>query len=230
MSVLHDGEKYLIEQYDLALTPGLQLLASASDLAEFNTLTGGLTEARQGFPPLPAVRQELEQIEELVRTQTLIDDRFTRSDFQTQIDREPFSNIHLATHGQFSSQAEDTFLLTWEDKINVKDLDNLLQQDGNNAIELLVLSACETASGDNRAALGMAGVAVRSGARTTVATLWTVRDDSTAILMSEFYRRLVQSDLTKAEALRQAQLALLNNPQYNHPYYWSPFVLIGNWQ
>ena len=230
MSVLHDGEKYLIEQYDLALTPGLQLLASNSDLAEFNTLTGGLTQARQGFPPLPAVRQELEQIEELVRTQTLIDDRFTRTNFQTQIDREPFSNIHLATHGQFSSQAEDTFLLTWSDKINVKDLDNLLQQDGDNPIELLVLSACETASGDNRAALGMAGVAVRSGARTTVATLWAVRDDSTAILMSEFYRRLVQSDLTKAEALRQAQLALLNNPQYNHPYYWSPFVLIGNWQ
>ena len=230
MSVLHDGEKYLIQQYDLALTPGLQLLASASDLAESNTLTGGLTQARQGFPPLPAVRQELEQIKELIKTQTLIDDRFTRSDFQTQIDREPFSNIHLATHGQFSSQAEDTFLLTWSDKINVKDLDNLLQQNGNNPIELLVLSACETASGDNRAALGMAGVAVRSGARTTVATLWAVRDDSTAILMSEFYRRLVQSDLTKAEALRQAQLALLNNPQYNHPYYWSPFVLIGNWQ
>ena len=193
MSVLHDGEKYLIEQYDLALTPGLQLLASASDLAELNTLTGGLTQARQGFPPLPAVRQELEQIEELVRTQTLIDDRFTRSDFQTQIDREPFSSIHLATHGQFSSQAEDTFLLTWSDKINVKDLDNLLQQDGDNPIELLVLSACETASGDNRAALGMAGVAVRSGARTTVATLWAVRDDSTAILMSEFYLRSYQS-------------------------------------
>lgn len=230
MSVLHEGEKYLIEQYDIALTPGLQLLASASDLAEFNTLTGGLTQARQGFPPLPAVRQELEQIEELVRTQTLIDDRFTRSDFQTQIDREPFSSIHLATHGQFSSDAEDTFLLTWSDKINVKDLDNLLQQNGNNPIELLVLSACETASGDNRAALGMAGVAVRSGARTTVATLWAVRDDSTAILMSEFYRRLVQSNLTKAEALRQAQLALLNNPKYNHPYYWSPFVLIGNWR
>lgn len=76
----------------------------------------------------------------------------------------------------------------------------------------------------------MAGVAVRSGARATVATLWAVQDDSTALFMSEFYRGLTQSNITKAEALRQAQLALLNNPKYNHPYYWSPFVLIGNWQ
>ena len=207
----------------MALTPGLQLLASYSDMAESNTLTAGLTQARQGFAPLPSVKQELEQIDELVAAQTLLDDRFTRSSFQAEIDREPFSTIHLATHGQFSSDAEDTFLLTWADKINVKDLDDLLQQQGNNPIELLVLSACETASGDNRAALGMAGVAVRSGARTTVATLWAVQDNSTALLMSEFYRGLIQSKLTTAEALRQAQLSLLNNPKYNHPYYWSPF-------
>lgn len=230
MSVLHDGEQYLIEQYNIALTPGLQLLTSIDTDPEFNTFTGGLTAARQGFPPLPSVRQELQQIDDLVPTQTLINEEFTRSDFQTQIDREAFSVVHLATHGQFSSQAEETFLLTWGDKINVKDLGSVLQSKGDRPIELLVLSACETAEGDNRAALGMAGVAVRSGARTTVATLWAVQDDSTALLMSEFYRNLTQARLTKAEALRQAQLSLLNNPQYNHPYYWSPFVAIGNWR
>jgi len=231
MSILHDGENYLIEQYELALTPGLQLLASPDTPRELNALTGGLTVSRQGFPPLPKVKQELEQINSLVFSQVLINDRFTRKDFQTQIDKESFSTIHLATHGQFSSEAEDTFLLTWADKINVKDLGNVLQQQqGDNPIELLVLSACETAEGDNRAALGMAGVAVRSGARTTVATLWAVQDDSTALFMSEFYRRLIQRNDTKAEALRQAQLFLLNNSKYNHPYYWSPFVLIGNWR
>ena len=230
MSILHDGENYLIEQYDLALTPGLQLLAFSDTPKELNALTGGLTTARQGFAALPGVKQELEQINSLVSSQVLINDRFTRTDFQTQIDRESFSTVHLATHGQFSSQAENTFLLTWAGKINVKDLGSLLQQKGDNPVELLVLSACETAEGDNRAALGMAGVAVRSGARTTVATLWAVQDDSTALFMSEFYRGLTQSNITKAEALRQAQLALLKNPKYNHPYYWSPFVLIGNWR
>ena len=231
MSVLHDGENYLIEQYDIALTPGLQLLAPLNTSRELNALTGGLTTARQGFPPLPRVEQELEQINNLVASQVLINENFTRTDFQAKIDRESFSTIHLATHGQFSSQAEDTFLLTWADKINVKDLGNVLQQRNSNyPIELLVLSACETAEGDNRAALGMAGVAMRSGARATVATLWAVQDDSTALFMSEFYRGLTQSNITKAEALRQAQLSLLNNPKYHHPYYWSPFVLIGNWQ
>ena len=229
MSVLHDGERYLIEQYNVALAPGLQLLESTPNLKEYDVLTGGLTVARQGFSSLPYVKQELEQISQLVSAQILIDEEFTRTDFKNQIDKEPLSTIHLATHGQFSSNAEDTFLLTWTDKINVKDLGNVLQQQSNNPLELLVLSACETALGDNRAALGMAGVAVRSGARSTVASLWAVQDDSTALLMSEFYRGLIQSKLTKAEALRQAQLSLLNNPQYNHPYYWSPFVLVGNW-
>ena len=231
MSVLHDGKNYLIEKYNIALTPGLQLLESPNAPKKVNALTAGLTAARQGFPPLPKVKQELEQISNLISSQILLDASFTRSDFQTEIEQEPFSIVHLATHGQFSSKAEDTFLLTWSERLNVKDLGNVLQQKRDrNFVELLVLSACETAAGDSRAALGMAGVAVRSGARSTIATLWTVQDDSTAQLMTEFYRRLSQSDISKAEALRQAQLFLLNNPKYNHPYYWSPFVLIGNWR
>ena len=226
-----EGKNYLIEKYDIALTPGLQLLESPNAPRKVNALTAGLTAARQGFSPLPRVKQELEQISNLISSQVLIDESFTRADFQTEIEQELFSIVHLATHGQFSSQAEETFLLTWSERINVKDLGNVLQQKRErNFVELLVLSACETAAGDSRAALGMAGVAVRSGARSTIATLWAVQDDSTAQLMSEFYRGLVQSNLSKAEALRQAQLSLLNNPKYHHPYYWSPFVLIGNWR
>ena len=130
--------------------------------------------------------------------------------------------------------------MTWDDRINVKDLDQLLTGVGNRAnladerlrqpIELLVLSACQTAKGDNRATLGLAGVAVRSGARSTLATLWSVQDQSTSQLIAEFYHLLTQSAMTKAEALRQAQLSLLNSDQYKHPYYWSAFVLVGNWR
>lgn len=91
------------------------------------------------------------------------------------------------------------------------------------------MSACQTALGDNRAALGLAGVAVRSGARSTLATLWSVSDESTVELMSEFYRAIATSEVNKAEALRQAQIALLKNSQFQHPFFWAPFVLIGNW-
>jgi CHAT domain-containing protein len=99
-----------------------------------------------------------------------------------------------------------------------------------------VLSACETATGDNQAALGLAGVAIRAGARSTVATLWQVNDYSSAVFMGEFYRELVSvpaAQTTKARALQQAQRSLLknpDNPDYQHPYFWAPYVLIGNWQ
>ncbi|NES82628.1 MAG: CHAT domain-containing protein, partial [Moorea sp. SIO2B7] len=97
-------------------------------------------------------------------------------------------------------------------------------------IELLVLSACKTANGDSRAALGLAGVAVQSGARSTVASLWSVNDRSTSVFMKFFYQELAntQKPITKAEALRRAQVKLLDN-QYKEPYYWAPYVLVGNW-
>ncbi|CAD5932325.1 hypothetical protein PCC9214_01368 [Planktothrix tepida] len=234
MAALYDGKNYLVQNYNLALTPGLQLLASQSlKRNQIKALTVGLSEARQGFSALPAVASELEKIQAEVPTKVLLNQQFTREAVQQQIQETPFPIVHLATHGQFSSKAEDTFLLTWDSRINVKDLDDFLsrrQRGEQNPVELLVLSACETATGDQRAALGLAGVAVRSGARSTLATLWQVNDTSTASLMAEFYQELTQQQISKAEALRQAQLKLLQQPKYQDPYYWAPFVLVGNWQ
>jgi CHAT domain-containing protein len=122
--------------------------------------------------------------------------------------------------------------LTWDGRINVSELGSLLgnrDESQSKAIELLVLSACQTARGDTRAVLGLAGFAVKSGARSTIATLWSVRDESTAALMAQFYRQLTLPKMTKSEALRQAQLELLHQSQYSHPFYWAPFVLVGNW-
>jgi len=241
MSSLYNGQQYLIEKYAIALTPGLQLLEPRS-LGETNlqALTAGLSESRQGFSPLPAVEFELNQIQSQLPTQMLLNQNFTRSSIQAQLDRGNFPVVHLATHGQFSSKAEDTFILTWDGQINVKDLSEFLssnQSGGKNRsskqrtpIELLVFSACETAAGDDRAALGLAGMAVRSGARSTIATLWAVKDEATALFMVEFYRILSSKpEITKAEALHQTQLTLLQNRQYQHPFYWAPFVLVGNW-
>ncbi|MBD2181465.1 CHAT domain-containing protein [Aerosakkonema funiforme] len=234
MAALHDGKQYLIEKYSIALTPGLQLLAPQPLRREqFRVLTAGLSEARQGFPALPNVRPELEQIKSQVNSQVLLDKEFTDNNLQQALNVLPFPIVHIATHGQFSSQAEKTFILTWNDKINVKDLDILLrrkQQKFSRPIELLVFSACETADGDNRAALGLAGVAVKAGARSTLATLWRVSDDSTAALMVKFYNELAKSGITKAEALRQAQVQLLQSKRYKFPYFWAPYVLVGNWR
>jgi CHAT domain-containing protein len=234
MAALYDGKQYLVEKYSVAISPGLQLFPQGLSRNQLRVLAVGLAEARQGFSALPGVEEEVKQIAVLANSKVLLNRQFTRASLKDQINATAFPVVHLATHGQFSSNPEETFLLTWDGRIAVKDLDLLLQargQENLNPIELLVLSACQTAAGDGRAALGLAGFALRSGARSTLATLWAVSDKSTADLMTEFYQKLTQPDvnITKAEALRQAQLALLKNPQYSHPYFWAPFVLVGNW-
>jgi CHAT domain-containing protein len=94
----------------------------------------------------------------------------------------------------------------------------------------LTLSACQTAAGDDRAALGLAGVAIKAGARAALATLWSISDDAAAALVSEFYRQLAQQPRpSKAEALRQAQLMVKADPRFPQPAYWAPFLIIGNW-
>ena len=198
---------------------------------EFSVLTGGLSEARSGFSALPAVRDEVERIVSTVPANLLLNETFTKENFREQFDRAQFPIVHLATHGEFSSNAEDTFVLTWDDRINANELESLLQSETARGatVELLVLSACRTATGDDRAALGLAGVAVRAGARSTVASLWYISDEATSVLMTEFYRELSSQEVRKAEALRRAQVEILENDRYYHPYYWAAFVLVGNW-
>ena len=232
MATLYDGQQYLVEKYAVALTPGLQLLPPKYiERMRLHAIVAGLTEAHEHFPPLTNVASELAQIKAEVPSTEFLNQKFTSTALQKQIEESPFPVVHLATHGRFSSQANNTFILAWDKKISVNDLSNILQarQSIHNALELLVLSACETAKGDKRAALGLAGVAVRAGARSTLASLWFLDDESSAVLMGQFYRELANRKLSKAEALRRAQLALLPNPQYQHPRYWAPFVLVGNW-
>jgi CHAT domain-containing protein len=232
MAALYDGQQYLIENYSIAITPGLQLFdPKPLGKEQLNALTAGLTEPRHGFPPLNHVDDELEQIQSEVPSRVLLDRQFTTEALQEQMSQF-FPVVHLATHGQFSSNAEETFILAWDEPIKVNQLDLLLQTgnpNSSNIIELLVLSACETAVGDKRATLGLAGMAIRAGARSTLASLWSVDDESTALLMSQFYKELANNQITKAEALRRAQIALLNDPQYQRPLFWSPYVLLGNW-
>ncbi|AFY39800.1 Tetratricopeptide TPR_1 repeat-containing protein [[Leptolyngbya] sp. PCC 7376] len=235
MAALHDGQRYLIEKYAIALTPGLQLLQppELSSKQSQQMIIGALTEARQGFSALPAVAAEVETIRKSFTEQTLFNDSFTTKAFQSTIDEFAYPIVHLATHGQFSSDPNETFLLTWDEKISIEGLKSIVEQRSlanEVPIDLLVLSACQTAAGDDRAALGLAGLAVRSGVRTTVATLWSVNDASTAQAIAKFYENLQQPNTTKSEALRQAQLSLLSeNSAFQHPYYWAPFVMVGNW-
>lgn len=234
MASLYDGKDYLVSKYAIALSPGLQLFdPKPLPRKELQALTAGLTQARLGFPALPNVERELKEIKSQVGTSVLLNQQFTSQALEKQMKSLPFKVVHLATHGQFSSNLGKTFIVAWDKQIKVNELSNFLflrKSNSKEAVELLVLSACQTASGDNRAALGLAGVAVRAGARSTLASLWNVDDESTSILMSQFYQELAKTpNISKALALRHAQLALLQNPQYQRPRFWAPYVLVGNW-
>lgn len=233
MAALYDGQQYLIERYSIALTPGLRLLnPQPIQPRKLGVLAAGLTEERHGFSALSNVNSELKGIQTELNSRILLNQAFTSSALENQLQALPFPVVHLATHGQFSSNANETFVLAWDKPIEVTELSALLrkrEQAREEAIELLVLSACETAEGDKRAALGLAGVAVQAGARSTLASLWSLDDESGAQFIGQFYRALSSNNASKAEALRQAQLSLLRDPNFRHPRYWAPYVLVGNW-
>ncbi|MEM9486081.1 MAG: CHAT domain-containing protein, partial [Cyanobacteria bacterium P01_F01_bin.116] len=234
LTTLHDGEQYLIEKYNVILSPGLSLLdPKPLQQQGLKMLAGGLSEARSGFPALPFVSDELEQIKtQIPDNEVLLNQSLTQTNLLNSLKTVPASVVHLATHAEFGSTVEDTFILTWEGKLTMEEMSRVLQARNRSdlsPVELLVFSACKTASGDSRAVLGIAGTAIRSGVRSTLAGLWAINDQAAATFMAEFYQALAQPNTTKAEAFRQAQLALMQDPQLASPFFWSPFVLVGDW-
>jgi CHAT domain-containing protein len=249
ISSLYDSQRnrYLIERYAVAVIPGLQLLKSETDVLDktnVRVLLAGTNQApsfeREELKELGFVLQELEQIQSLVPENSILSQaRFRQESLRSQINSLPFNVVHIASHGKFSSDPEETFVLDYNQRIRVSNLDLLFsqgQQAGSTPIELLTLSACQTARGDERAALGLAGVAIRAGARSTLASLWNVNDKSTASFMEYFYDFLLNQDMTKAEALRQVQLKFIREESdpnwgdfWQRPYHWAPFILVGNW-
>lgn len=232
LSALHDGNSFLIERYAMATTPGLTLTSPRPlEREQVQLLAGGLTKGVQGFSALPNVGSELDSISKEFPSQTIRDEAFVIDEVQRQIADGDQAIVHIATHGQFDSDHTKSFLLAYDDKLTMDKLQSTIasRQFQQEPLELLVLSACQTAAGDDRAALGLAGVALNAGARSALATLWFVNDESTSRMITDFYRQLSTSSSSKAEALQKAQLALIRDPRFSHPSFWAPFLLIGNW-
>jgi CHAT domain-containing protein len=233
MAVLHDGQAFLSQRYGIALAPGLQLRATTSrPTGQRQVLLAGVSEARNAFPALANVTTELQTLQQRMPGTLLLNRSFTRDALRQALASGDYSVVHLATHGQFGSSAVDTFLLTWDENIAVTDLDAMLQpgrRRQGDSLDLLVLSACQTAAGDPAANLGLAAMAVRSGASSTLASLWPVSDDATAAFMDAFYKAWQAGSISKVEALRQAQQQLIASEQFQHPFFWAAFTLLGNW-
>ena len=232
LAALHDGRQFLTARYALATTPGLTLTdPQPIERGRAKLMLNGLTDAVQGFAPLPYVAEELESLHKLYGGTVFENQQFTVAGMEKDLGQTPYQIVHIASHGQFDSDPNKTFLLTYDGRLGMNKLEQILglSRFRTDAVELLTLSACQTAAGDDRAALGLAGVAIKAGARSALATLWTVNDPASAQLVVDFYRALLDPAVSKAKALQQAQLELLKDARYRHPSYWSAFLLIGNW-
>ncbi len=231
-AALHDGKRFLVERYALATVPGLRLV-DPQPLAPGppQMLAMGLSQSRQGFPALPNVAVELQDVHRLEGGTVLLNGAFLRSRFARDMRSVDYSIVHIASHGQFGADPSRSFVLAFDGRLNLDDLENSIKlaRFREPGLELLVLSACQTAAGDDRAALGLAGLALKAGARSAVATLWSVSDQASGPLVVDFYRELQGGTVSKAHALQAAQRSMLADPLLSHPAYWAPFLLIGNW-
>ncbi len=232
MAALHDGNDFLIRKYALATTPGLALTDPKPLKREkVRPLALGLSEPVQGFSALPYVTDEFATLKSLYNAKLMLDQDFLIANVEQALRTGDYGILHIASHGQFASDASESFILTFDTKLTMDLLEEYIGRlrYREDPLELLTLSACETALGDDRAALGLAGIAIKAGARSAVATLWHVADKAAANLVSTFYGELRASDVSRAQALQRAQIALLNHPDYKSPFFWSPFLLINNW-
>ncbi|MGB3512207.1 MAG: CHAT domain-containing protein [Microcoleaceae cyanobacterium] len=255
LAALHDGENFIIEKYAIARIPAFNLIETEyNPIKNAKILAMGASEFTE-LESLPAVPVEIDNITQFVWPgKAFMNQDFTVKNFQEQRQKQGFEIVHLATHAEFRpGKPDNSYIQFWGDeKIRLDDIDKLkLDQP---PVELLVLSACRTALGDREAELGFAGLTVKSGARSALASLWNVSDIGTLALMTEFYQHLQKTPL-KAEALRQAQVAMLKgevglkmgelngtrgglqlppelaefgDETFSHPYYWSAFTIIGN--
>ena len=157
--------------------------------------------------------------------------QFSAPSLEEEIKDQGVGIVHVASHTVVGTEARDSFVLAHDGKITMDRLSQLvgLQQYRQQPLDLLTLSSCEIAAEDDRAALGLSGVAVKTGARTALASLWTSDDETTTELVSEFYRQLQDPALSKAVALQRAQQKILSQRGHTHPSFWAAFLLINNW-
>ncbi len=262
IAAVYDGKQFLVEQYNLALIPSFSLTDTRFQEIRGTKMLGmGISQSAGGLPPLPSVSVEVPTLTEKIwRGTGYLNQQVTLEQFQSLAQREQFSIIHLATHAEFNSgDLNESFIQLWNGKLTLSSLRKVaLNQKWNTTptLEMLVLSACQTALGSDQAELGFTGLAVQTGVKTAVGSLWSVSDEGTLGLMSEFYRNLKTAPI-RAAALRNAQISLLRGQvtvtkgrlqfpdgskvdlpstdarqetiNLAHPYYWAPYTVVGNW-
>ncbi len=232
MGALHDGRHFLVDSLAVAVTPSLALTdMGPPQRRKGSLLSVGLTESVEGQSAPRYAETEVQAIRTMYGGKLLMNKQFSTPTLEEEIKDQGLGIVHVASHTVIDNEAKDSFVLAHDGKITMDRLSQLvgLQQYRQQPLDLLTFSASETAAEDDRAALGLTGVAVKTGARTALASLWTSDDETTTELVSEFYRQLQDPAISKAVALQRAQQKILSQRGHTHPSYWAAFLLINNW-
>ena len=232
MGALHDGRHFLVDSLAVAVTPSLALTdMSPAQRRKGSLLSVGLTESVEGEPAPRYAETEVQAIRTMYGGKLLMNKQFSSPALEEEIKDQGLGIVHVASRTVMGAEARDSFVLAHDGKITMDRLSQLvgLQQYRQQPLDLLTLSSCEIAAEDDRAALGLTGVAVKTGARTALASLWTSDDETTTELVSEFYRQLQDPAISKAVALQRAQQKILSQRGHAHPNFWAAFLLINNW-
>jgi CHAT domain-containing protein len=226
-ALLDERSRFLAQKWASVSSIGLNLSATENEFQKSKALVLGLTNSLiPGWRKLDKVEEEIASIENLIGGDKYSERQFTSNNLLRQLSQKKYSIVHLATHGYFGGDASTSFILGYDQKISALKLKDILSQ-SRQAIDLLVLSACETAVGSERAVLGLAGVAAKSGVASILGSLWQVNDDEQFSSIEAFYAHLKNDPANKAIALQQVQIEQINN--LAHPQTWAALNLLGDW-
>jgi CHAT domain-containing protein/tetratricopeptide (TPR) repeat protein len=242
LSALYDGSQWAIERWAVNNVTAASLSNFATDRinSPVAILAGAFSEGKYRFQAgetqydfsgLPFAGEEVETIEKIIpETTPLFNTQFSSESIQTQINSHHYNVLHFATHAAFvNGEPEESFILFGNgDRLTLRDVESWSLPD----IKLVVLSACQTGVGsvfgDGKEILGFGYQMQKIGARVSLASLWSVDDRATQVLMNNFYTTIHRHpNMSMAESLQRSQMLLLDS-DYQHPYYWSGFILIGN--
>lgn len=236
ISALWDGERFLIERYNVATVLGLTLIEPGSvPSGAFQSLVAGASQTVvEGYPDIPGILEESARISRVLGSDVRVDDSFTATGAPELLRSEPYSVVHIAAHATFGAEPTDNYIALSDGRLDMPTLVAALRAravEQDQPIDLLTLSACQTAAGTDRAPLGLAGAAYRANARAVLASLWLVSDVITPEIMEAFYKRLAEPETGRADALGSAQRWFIENyPSFNHPAFWGAFIMVGDWQ
>ena len=227
MAALFDGEKFLAQRWASVSSIGLNFTSTSTKEQENKVAAFGLQAAVLGWSALSNVAEEIQSVQNILGGDRFLNQQFTVDNLSRQLNEREYSVVHLATHGYFGGAAETSFVLAYKQKISALQLEDILGK-SQQIPELLVLSACETAAGSERAILGLAGVSIRSGVKSTLGSLWQVQDDEQSEVIEAFYTYWQSPKYNKATALQKIQIEQIE--QYAHPEQWAALTLIGDYR